>query len=230
MNKLILTDCMKYMKTCADNQFDLAMPDPDYGIGPDWLKDSRGRKERRFGALNKSYQNDNPPDKEYFDELFRISKYQIIWGWNYYADLLPPTNYIIIWDKMRDVKKTFRSECEQAWTNIKIPQRIYHIRWDGCKKGNETGITTIHPHQKPISIYKIILSDYAKPGWKLFDTHSGSGSFRIAAHDLGFDLISCELDPDYYRDNESRYQKHIQQADLFSTEEIQKLTFKQGEL
>ena len=224
-NKCHLIDCMKYMAECKDNQFDLAIVDPDYGIGPDWLKDSRGRKDRRFTALNKSYQNKSRPNEIYFDELFRISKNQIIWGWNYYSDMLKQTNYIIIWDKMRDVKKTFRSECEQAWTNIKIPQRIYHIIWDGCKKGKETGITTIHPHQKPVLLYKKLLEDYAKPNQTIFDSHVGSGSIRVACHDLGFDFTGCELDKDYYEANEKRFQNHIAQKDLFSTDEYQDLIY-----
>ena len=90
--------------------------------------------------------------------------------------------------------------------------------------------TRIHPTQKPVALYKWLLTNYAKPGDKLFDSHSGSGSFRIAAYDMGFDLVSCELDPDYYRDNEARFQRHIQQIDLFSSKEIQKNIYKEGEL
>ncbi len=126
---------------------------------------------------------------------------------------------------MRDVKKTFMSEAELAWTNIKIPIRIFNIIWDGFKKGSETGIKTIHPHQKPIILYKKVLENYAKPGDKLIDTHSGSGSFRIAAYDLGFDLVSCELDKDYYEANEKRFQNHIAQKDLFGKDEYQKLIY-----
>lgn len=221
INEVYLIDCMKYMKTCKDNQFDLAIVDPPYGIGQDWKKDSSGQHYNK----NTNYRNNKITDIIYFKELFRISKFQIIWGWNYYSSLLPSTNYIIIWDKMRDVKKTFRSECEQAWTNVRIPQRIYHIRWDGFKKGEETGTKSIHPHQKPILLYKKLLNDYAKPGYKIFDSHIGSGSIRIACHDLGFDLIGCEIDKDYWQNQEERYQNHTSQQSLFDIEEMQELIY-----
>ena len=220
-------DCMEYMKDIPDNAFDLAIIDTDYGIGQDWLKDSKGRGERRKIAFNTTYKNDNPPDEKYFNELFRISRNQIIWGWNYFSNLLPPTNHIIIWDKMRNVKKTFRSECEQAWTSIKIPQRIYHIRWDGCKKGKETGIQIIHPHQKPILLYKKLLSDYGFPGQIIFDSHVGSGSIRIACHDMGFDFVGCEKDPDYWKVQENRFKDHLAKGkEIFEVDEYQQLIFK----
>ena len=223
-NKCYLIDCMEYMVKCKDKQFDLAIVDTPYGIGKSWKKDRFGQF---YNKKDTTYKNEKIPDKKYSKELFRISKNQIIWGYNYYSHILPATNHIIIWNKMRDVKKTFMSEAELAWTNIKIPIRIFNIIWNGFEKGSETIIKTIHPHQKPILLYKKILENYAKPGQTIFDSHVGSGSVRIACHDLGFDFTGCELDKDYYEAQEKRFQNHIAQKDLFSTKEYQKLLYKE---
>jgi site-specific DNA-methyltransferase (adenine-specific) len=213
---------MEFMTNVSDSAYDLGIIDTDYGIGEDWKKDSCSRKNKIKTVFNTAYKNNNPPDENYFSELFRITKHQIIWGYNYFSNLLPVTNHIIIWDKMRNVKKTKKSEAELAWTDIHIPMRIYHIRWDGCKKGKETGIITIHPHQKPILLYKNCLQDYAKPGWKIFSSHVGSGSDRIACYDMGFEFEGCEIVHQLWESQEARFQNYIAQNELFSKQEIQK--------
>jgi len=214
MNKLHQIDCMDYMKDIPDKFFDLAIVDPPYGIErytkqASWIDAYDSTGERTWNNLI--------PDQKYFNELFRISINIIIWGGNYFQ--LPVTQSWIFWDKERNKGKNGTwADGELAWTTFKIPLQVARIKYDGFM-GKD--LNRIHPTQKPIALYKWLLTNYAKPGDKLFDSHSGSGSFRIAAYDMGFDLISCELDADYCRDNEERYQKQIQQIDLFKPEELQ---------
>lgn len=198
-------DCMEYMKNIPDKHFDLAIVDPPYGIGKDW-------KKRNKGAVfaDTTYANSQPPTKEYFDELKRISKHYIIWGWNYYADILGNTNYLIVWDKMSANNKVFHySQCEIACTDIHIPCKIVHIVWDGYRMGKEHGHKKIHPHQKPIELYEWLLDNYAKPGYTIFDSHLGSGSSRIAAYKKGFSFFGCEIDPTYYKAADSRFMDFV---------------------
>lgn len=217
MNKLIQIDCMEYMKDIPDNHFDLAIVDPPYGIGING-KVGGGKLARVSEYKNKGWDK-TPPKKEYFTELKRVSKNQIIFGGNYFLYALNQTPCFIVWDK--DNTGNF-ADCELAWTSFNTATRLFKYRWNGMLQGNmKNKEIRIHETQKPIALYKWLLTNYAKPGYKLFDSHSGSGSFRIAAYDMGFDLISCELDPDYCRDNEARFQKHIQQIDLFKPEELQ---------
>jgi len=192
---LYLGDCMKLMATLPDKSIDLAIVDPPYGIGEDWKKRNKGTK-----FTDTSYKNECIPDQAYFTELFRVSKNQIIWGYNYFTELLGSTNYFIVWDKISSNNKVFRySKCEIAYTSFHIPANIYSISWDGYRMGKETGIKKIHPHQKPIELYENLLTDYAKKGDKILDTHLGSGSIAVACNKLGFDLIASEIDKDYYK-------------------------------
>ena len=205
INTVYNIDCIDLMRNLNDNAFDLAIVDPPYGIGKDW-------KKRNKGAVfaDTTYNNIQRPTKEYFDELKRISQHQIIWGWNYYADILGNTNYLIIWDKMSANNNVFHySQCEIAYTDIHIPCKIVHIVWDGYRMGKEHGHKKIHPHQKPIELYEWLLDNYAKPGYKIFDSHVGSGASRIAAHRLGFDFIGCEIDKTYFDAQEERFSKII---------------------
>ena len=168
--------------------------------------------------------------EEYFEELKRISKHHIIFGFQHYMKYL--------WEDLRGVivhdfkDNTFNmSHADLAITDLQKRVTVFRYLWMGFKKEFKEphDKNRIHPCEKPVSLYKWLLRNYAKPGDKLFDSHSGSGSFRIAAYDMGFDLISCELDPDYCRDNETRFQNHIKQHNLFKPEEIQESIFK-GEL
>jgi site-specific DNA-methyltransferase (adenine-specific) len=126
-----------------------------------------------------------------------------------------PTNYLIVWDKVVPDETGFYSQIELAGTNIKIPARIFRHSWDGARKGSETGTDKIHPHQKPVSLYKWLLSKYAKEGNMILDTHMGSQSSRIAAYDYGFDFWGFELDEKYFQDGNDRFQRHMNQLTLF---------------
>lgn len=228
-NELIQIDCMEYMKDIPDNHFDLGIVDPPYF-------EEYGKKIYTGGSISttgiKRFQYESKewkvPDREYFKELYRISKNQIIWGCNYYAQYIPHVSRIV-WDKNND-SSSF-SKCELASKSFNIGIEIFRYTWNGMIQQNmKNKETRIHPTQKPVALYKWLLTNYAKPGDKLFDSHSGSGSFRIAAYDMGFDLVSCELDADYCRENEARFQNHIKQNELFKPEEIQKNIYTQGEL
>jgi site-specific DNA-methyltransferase (adenine-specific) len=208
-------DCMVMMGRYPDKYFDLAITDPPYGIGKDWKK---RRKGNRYAET--TYKNDSKPGKGYFDELFRVSKNQIIWGYNYFTDILGPTNYLIVWDKMSSNNKVIHfSKCEIAYASIKIPINIFYIRWDGYKMGAETGQGKIHPHQKPVLLYEKFLLEYAKRGDKILDTHMGSGSIAVACHNLGFDLTACEIDETYFNVALERIKKHTAQHELIPIEE-----------
>lgn len=203
----------------ADGCYDLAIVDPPYGIG---VNNSIGRRKGQAKSKHGKIKWDNePPDQEYFDELFRVSKNQIIWGANHFISLMPyDSSCWIVWDKLFSQEVSF-SSCELAYTSFcSVVKRFKY-------SGTYRGISNIHPTQKPVALYKWLLKNYAKPGDKLVDTHSGSGSFRIAAYDMGFDLDSCEIDEDYFRDNNTRFENHIKQADLFKPEERQKNIYSQ---
>lgn len=196
-NIVHLIDCMEFMKTCKDNYFELAIVDPEYGI--DITSECMGGRKTVKPDKNKKWDK-KPPGKEYFNELFRVSKNQIIWGGNYFH--IWPNRYFIIWDKGETMYGRDFAECELAWTSIKRT-RIYKL--------SPNQLQRIHPTQKPVALYKWLLTNYAKPGDKIFDSHVGSGSIRIACHELGFDFEGCELDPDYHQAQEKRYQEWLKQ-------------------
>jgi site-specific DNA-methyltransferase (adenine-specific) len=195
---------MNLMARYPDKHFDLAIVDPPYGIGENWTKDT----DSKFYTHRSTYKNDKTPDKKYFNELFRVSDKQIIFGANYYTEYLPPRNSWIVWDKMRSAC-TFNSQCELAWTSFNIPVRIISLKWNGFDTcGPRHGK---HPHEKPVALYKWLLSKYTRPGWKILDTHLGSGSIAIACEELGFDLTACEINEDYYKDAMERIGEYHKQ-------------------
>jgi site-specific DNA-methyltransferase (adenine-specific) len=201
ISKTYNIDCLEFMKTLQDNAFDLAIVDPPYGIGKDWQKRNKGAT-----FADTTYTNNCIPDKNYFKELFRVSKNQIIWGYNYFTDILGSTNYIIVWDKQSNNNQVFKySKCEIAFTSIHIPANLVSIPWDGYRMGKETGHKKIHPHQKPIALYEWLLQYYAKNGDRILDTHLGSGSSRIACYNKGFDFVGCEIDKTYFDLQEERF-------------------------
>jgi len=210
-DKITITceDNMEMMARYPDKYFDLAIVDPPYGIGPDWKK-----RKNTANKYQGEYTNQLIPNDEYFQELFRVSKNWIVWGWNYYINFFEPTNYLIVWDKKVPEKTAFYSQVEIAATNIRIPASLFRYSWDGGRKEHETGISKIHPHQKPIQLYKWILKKYAKPGYKIIDTHLGSGSIAIASHDYDFELVACEIDPHHYDNAVDRIKKHVGQTAL----------------
>ncbi len=200
--KLYNADCMEVMKTFKDKQFDLVIADPPYGMPKD---STNGRGKLKNRVLNKGRVErwDKAPTTAYFEELFRISTNQIIWGGNYFD--LPPTRGIICWDKMQPWENF--SQIEYAWTSFNTPAKLY--RFD-----NRTG-DKIHPTQKPVQLYKWLLKNYAKEGDTILDTHFGSLSIGIACHDMKFDLTAIELDKDYYEQAKQRLINHQRQLTLF---------------
>ena len=203
-------DNMKLMSRYKDNHFDLAIVDPPYGIDAvNSLNTVTGGKRHTAKDWDKE-----TPTKEYFDELFRVSKNQIVWGANYFMDKMPlPTKCWIVWDKNNG--KSLFADGELAWTSFETPVRIAKIHWCGSAAKWETGQNKIHPTQKPIRIYEWLLMNYAKEGYRILDTHLGSGSIAIACHNLKFDLTACELDKEYYKTAMKRINEHKQQIRLF---------------
>jgi site-specific DNA-methyltransferase (adenine-specific) len=213
-NKLRITneDNMELMSRYPDNYFDLAIVDPPYGIGADKAQNAGGEK---FGYKKyKTTDWDNEiPKKEYFIELQRVSKNQIIWGGNYMTELLLPSMGWIIWDKGQ--RGFSLADGEMAWTSFNKAMRIFEFSRAGCIKSNNTMTEKFHPTAKPFELYKYCLDKYAKEGDKILDTHLGSGSIAIACHDYGFDLTACELDKDYYDKAIERIKNHVAQQTLF---------------
>lgn len=200
MINLYNCDCMEFMKNISDNYYELAITDPPYGIDIN----SSGRLGH-YGGKNKKWDL-NIPEKEYFDELFRVSKNQIIWGANYFN--MNPTRCFLIWDKQQPENVSFAS-CEYAWTNFDKSAKTFYMRPQNADN------IRIHPTQKPVALYKWLLKNYAKEGDKIFDSHAGSFSIGIACHDLKFSLDACELDKDYYEAAMKRFKQHISQLTLF---------------
>jgi site-specific DNA-methyltransferase (adenine-specific) len=199
--KLYNADCMEVMKTFKDKQFDLAIVDPPYGIDI-----TESGRLGRYNA-NKKKWDSNTPDRTYFNELFRVSKTQIIWGGNYFD--LPPTRCFLIWDKQQPENVSFAS-CEFAWTNMDSSAKTFYMRPQGIDEKYR-----IHPTQKPVQLYKWLLQNYAKEGDSIIDTHFGSLSIGIACHDMKFDLTAIELDKDYYEMAKQRLINHQRQLTIF---------------
>lgn len=210
MGNLLLTneDNMELMARYPDKYFDLAIVDPPYGIGASKQIDL-GKSNKKVKHKTKEWDN-SIPKPEYFDELFRVSKNQIIWGGNYFIQHLNNTRCFIVWNKENGTNNM--ADCELAWTSFETSVRMYngHI-FKGIGNSN---YVTIHPTQKPVALYKWILDKYAKEGDKILDTHLGSGSIAIACHDYGFDLTACELDKEYFDKAMQRINNHISQQKL----------------
>jgi site-specific DNA-methyltransferase (adenine-specific) len=202
--------CMELVARTPDKYYELAICDPPYGIGADNMTGGAGKNKQ----WKKGKQWDNQaPDLKYFNEIFRVSKNQIIWGGNYFV--LPPNKCFLIWDKIND-NRDF-AEAEYAWTSFDEVARVFRMRPQNMDGGKT------HPCQKPVALYKWLLSRYAKPGDKILDTHGGSGSICIACHDLGYDLDWIELDADYYEAACKRYAEHASQGTLFEPKELQRI-------
>jgi len=202
-------DCMNVMKTFKDKQFDLAIVDPPYGIGAAKQIDL-GNSNKKVKHKTKDWDN-TIPTAEYFAELFRVSKNQIIWGGNYFIEHLKNTRCFIVWNKENGTNNM--ADCELAWASFETSVRMYsgHI-FKGIGNNN---YVTIHPTQKPVKLYEWILMKYAKEGDKILDTHFGSLSIGIACHDLGFELTAIELDKDYYEAGKKRLIEHQRQLTIF---------------
>jgi site-specific DNA-methyltransferase (adenine-specific) len=200
-------NCVVGLQGFPDNHFELAVVDPPYGGGQHF--------NFRFGVDDQVYEN-RKPDIEYWYELFRVSKNQIVWGGNYFTENLPENRCWISWYKGQPIDSF--SDFELAWTSFDETSRAIKLESYGFNHADKkaSGNATIHPTQKPISLYRWLYSNYAKPGDKILDTHLGSGSSRIAAYELGFHFTGYEIREDYFNAQELRFKQHISQLTLFS--------------
>lgn len=202
-------DCMNILRNMRDKEYDLAIVDCPYGIGIDGQKGCvcKNPKHNRKTHENKGWDK-TPPPLEYFQELRRVSKEQIIWGGNYFVQNLTPSKGWIVWDKGQ--YGLTMSDCELAYSSFDVPARFVTINRCELIKQN-----TFHPTEKPIKLYKWLLHNYAKEGDKILDTHLGSGSIAIACHDMGFHLTGIELDKDYFDKAVKRIRMHQRQLKLW---------------
>ena len=199
-------DNMLMMKRYPDNYFDLAIVDPPYGIG---INVNMGRRKGdKKSEYHKFTGGDNSiPNEDYFKELFRVSKDQIIWGGNYMTDFLKPSPCWLLWDKGFSEDVTF-AQFEMAWTSFSSSAKKYDF--NAAANRNK-----IHPTQKPVKLYEWQLMKYAEKGFKILDTHRGSASLDIACHNLNFDLVTCETDLKYFNDGNKRLKQHQSQLTMF---------------
>jgi site-specific DNA-methyltransferase (adenine-specific) len=200
-------DCLPFMKQCNDNQFDLAIVDPPYGI--DWMKQIENPNTKANWKVHaKKDWDKNIPQQEYFDELFRVSKNQIVWGGNYMTEYLPPSPCWLIWDKMQEFTGAV---FEMAWTSFKSPAKAFRMsRVEAYANKNK-----IHPTQKPERLYEWILDRYANEGDLILDTHLGSGSIAVACDKMSYDLVGLEIDKDYFDKANKRLKPYRMQRTLF---------------
>jgi len=210
MSTVYLMDCIEGMKCYPDKYFDLAVVDPPYGIGAAKQIDL-GNSNKKVKHKTKDWDN-TIPTAEYFAELFRVSKNQIIWGGNYFIEHLKNTRCFIVWNKENGTNNM--ADCELAWASFETSVRMYsgHI-FKGIGNSN---YVTIHPTQKPIKLYEWIFNRYASEGDLILDTHLGSGSSRIAAHKAGLDFVGFEIDREYYTSSNKRFTNYVAQGVLFS--------------
>lgn len=212
-------DCIEFMKSKPDKFYDLAIVDPPYGIGAvEWMGKDSGNKRKNSATKKGTYKikdwDNKTPNEVYFNELFRISHNQIIWGGNYMTQYLKPSAGWIFWDK--DNGNNGFSDGELAFTSFDKGLRKVKITWNGMLQYNmKNKETRIHPTQKPIMLYRWILNEYAKQGMKILDTHGGSHTHAIACDMEGFELDICEIDVDYHKDGLKAFDNYKLQTKLF---------------
>lgn len=214
LNKIHLGDCLEFMKQLPDKCIDLVLTDPPYGIdavGGGGVNPRGPRKEKvlRRQFARKTWDSARPCS-EVFSELLRVSKSAVIFGGNYFADLLPAARCWLVWDKLNGTISF--ADCELAWTNLPDSVRKIEYRWNGflCENTSDKE-DCFHPTQKPVGLFLRILEKYAPPGALVFDPFSGSGTTAIACHNLGLDFICVERDPDYHAASVARLNKHREQ-------------------
>ena len=213
--KILHMDCMEYMARLPDKAFDLAIVDPPYGLAQLSVKENRdpnSKFRRSMAAMVDSAKGWNgiKPTQAYFDELFRISKEQIIWGANNFT--LPESEYFCVWDKQQTVANF--ASAEYAWVSMnewKHPAKVFRYQIHAANAVE----SKIHPTQKPVKLYEWLLTNYAKPGHRILDTHGGSMSLAIACNNLGFESVTCELDEDYYKLAVERVENACRQERMF---------------
>lgn len=221
--EMLMTDCMEYMATLPDKAFDLAIVDPPYFDGPN-KSGYYGKGYSSLGVQRAKYYEGCTswavPGKSYFEELQRVSKNQIIWGANHFAGVFDSSSPCwIVWDK--DNGASSFADAELAFASFDTAVRIYKYMWNGMHQGSMGGDVRkneprIHPTQKPVPLYEWLLTHYAKPGQRILDTHGGSGSSAIACNNLGFEMVWCELDADYYAAACKRVDQATKQERLFA--------------
>ena len=225
-NIVHLIDCMEYMKDVPDKYYQLSIVDPPYGIGVSQVGKMTSSSKKEY---DKKDWDLSIPGKGFFDELRRISENQIIWGVNFF-DGMGLGGGRIIWNKLgKDIGRRNPmpnlSDCEIAYCSMRNNVKMFSYTQIGNVFGNSYKVDwvqdRIHPTQKPVALYKWLLQNYAKTNDKIFVSHVGSGSSRIACYDLGFDFMGCELDPDYWKAQEELYKQHTMQGDLFSGSDLQ---------
>jgi len=212
---LHLGDCLEAMRAMPDNAYELAIVDPPYGIG----EDGKSNHSRGLLATPKQYTPKNwdkePPSVQYFKELKRVSKNQIIWGANHFIDRLPyASSCWIAWNK--DNGSTDFADCELAYTSFNTAVRMFTWRWNGMlQQDMKNKEQRIHPTQKPVKLYEWLLDNYAKEGDRILDTHLGSGSIALACDNRGYSLDAYEIDKEYYNAAKERLRVHQSQLTIF---------------
>ncbi len=205
MISLFNQDCMEAMKEMPDKAYDLAIVDPPYGIGEDGGKDRRGPSKHKRKGWDSAI-----PERDYFLQLYRVSKNQIIFGANYFPMFLQPSMGWVCWDKK--LENSDFSDFELAWTSFQRAAKIFHYAKNGGSRTPAALADIIHPCQKPVRLYEWLLKHYAKPGDRILDTHGGSGSICIACDILGFDLDFYEIDTEYFTAAKERLERHRMQT------------------
>lgn len=192
-SEVIQRDCLEYMKKLPDDHFDLIITDPPYGIGADKNQEKAGGKNGWRKYDKETDWDSEAPGEEYFKEMLRVSKNQIIFGGNYFTDKLPPSMCWLVWDKgQRDFSL---ADGELAWTSFNKAVRIFS--YSRARFLNDLNEKREHPTQKPVKLGYWLLERFAEPGWTVFDPFAGSGSFLVACQHKGFSFVGCELDSDY---------------------------------
>lgn len=214
--ELLNIDCMEYMKTQPDNAFDLAIVDPPYGIGfGSFNRTNRmaNGKTVKADAYKNGDWDKEIPTEDYYYELKRVSKNQIVWGGNYFPYLWSDAGKgFIFWWKHQPVSNF--SDGELAWTSFDKPAKCFDFAYYGGLQGSKKADKKIHPTQKPLELYGWLLKNYAEPEQRILDTHLGSGSSAIAAHYFGCDFVGCEIDADYFNAAKARFEKETAQLDM----------------
>ncbi|OQC44024.1 MAG: Modification methylase DpnIIB [Bacteroidetes bacterium ADurb.Bin028] len=207
-------DCLQALKAMADKQFDLAIVDPPYGIGMDSTHFKTKSSKAKPNDYGKKDWDNAIPNKEYFNELLRVSRHQIVWGGNYFVENLTNSSCWVVWDK--DNGDSIHADCELAWTSFKTGVKKVKWLWHGMRQQNmKNKEKRIHPTQKPVALYRWLLYEFAKEGDKILDTHLGSGSIAIACWDMGYDLTAYEVDKEYYDNACKRLETHKAQLTLW---------------
>lgn len=211
---MLNVDCMEYLKDCQDDEFDLAIVDPPYGHGNNLIQKGNTRSNIVSAGKYRPYDNSSSPDPEYFEQLIRVSKNQIIWGANHFADKFDASGSgWIVWYKR--TSGDF-ADCELAYSSFDRACRCFDYMWNGMHQGSVGGDVRrnekrIHPTQKPVKLYQWLLKNYANEGDRILDTHMGSGSSAIAAHLGGFEFVGCEISEEYFSLSKERYQNETRQ-------------------